>query len=133
QVIGGTINKDGRLVVRVQKTGSETALSQIVKLVETAQSSKPPVQRLADRISAIFVPAVLLIALVTGLSWYAYGAAQGWEQGIIWSKIANAVCSVLIIACPCALGLAVPAALMVGIGRGAKRGILIRDIDALQH
>jgi len=132
-VIGGTINSDGRLVVRVQKTGSETALAQIVKLVEKAQGSKPPVQKLADRISAIFVPAVLLIALVTGLGWYAYGVSAGWEDARIWGKIANAVCSVLIIACPCALGLAVPAALMVGIGRGAKRGILIRDIDALQH
>lgn len=132
-VIGGTINTDGRLVVQVRKTGSETALAQIVRLVEKAQSTKPPVQRLADRISAIFVPAVLLIALVTGLGWYAYATANGWEPGQTWGVIANAVCSVLIIACPCALGLAVPAALMVGIGRGAKRGILIRDIDALQH
>jgi Cu+-exporting ATPase len=131
-VIGGTVNTDGRLVVRVTKTGGETALAQIVKLVETAQSGKPPVQRLADRISAVFVPAVLGVALLTGIGWYAWGAAHGWPAGQTWAAIAKAVCSVLIIACPCALGLAIPAALMVGIGRGAKLGILIRDIDALQ-
>jgi P-type Cu+ transporter len=131
-VIGGTVNVDGRLAVRVTKTGGQTALAQIVKLVEHAQSSKPPVQQLADRISAVFVPAVLVIALVTGVGWYLYGAAQGWPAGQTWGAIALAVCSVLIIACPCALGLAVPAALMVGIGRGAKQGILVRDIDALQ-
>jgi P-type Cu+ transporter len=132
-VIGGTVIVDGRLTVRVAKVGSETALAQIVKLVETAQSSKPPVQRLADRISAVFVPTVLVIALLTGIGWYGYGAWSGWDDARTWGTIARAVCSVLIIACPCALGLAVPAALMVGTGRGAKRGILIRDIDALQH
>jgi Cu+-exporting ATPase len=131
-VIGGTVNSDGRLVVRVTKTGGETALAQIVKLVEHAQSSKPPVQQLADRISAVFVPSVLTIALITAIGWYAWGSAHGWDAGTTWAAIAKAVCSVLIIACPCALGLAVPAALMVGIGRGAKQGILIRDIDALQ-
>ncbi len=131
-VIGGTLNADGRLVVRVTKIGSETALAQIVKLVESAQSSKPPVQKLADRIAAIFVPVVLGIALLTGVGWYAWGAAHDWEAARTWGMIAKAVCSVLIIACPCALGLAVPAALMVGTGLGARRGILIRDIDALQ-
>jgi Cu+-exporting ATPase len=132
-VIGGTVNVDGRLVVRVTKVGSETALAQIVKLVETAQSSKPPVQRLADRVSAVFVPVVLVIALLTGIGWYAWGASHAWADATTWGRIALAVCSVLIIACPCALGLAVPAALMVGTGRGARRGILIRDIDALQN
>ena len=132
EVIGGTVNTDGRLVVRVTKTGGQTALAQIVKLVESAQSSKPPVQQLADRISAVFVPTVLGIALVTGMGWYAWGVAHDWPVGQTWAAIAKAVCSVLIIACPCALGLAVPAALMVGIGRGAKKGILVRDIDALQ-
>jgi P-type Cu+ transporter len=131
-VIGGTINQDGRLVVRVTKVGSETALAQIVKLVETAQSAKPPVQKLADRIAAVFVPSVLLIALVTGVVWFVVGRTHGWEPARTWAMVAQAVCSVLIIACPCALGLAIPAALMVGTGRGAKRGILIRDIDALQ-
>ena len=133
EVIGGTVNTDGRLTVRVTKTGGESALGQIVKLVEAAQSSKPPVQRLADRIAAVFVPAVLAIALATGAGWYAWGAAHGWEAARTWGMIAKAVCSVLIIACPCALGLAIPAALMVGTGRGARRGILVRDIDALQN
>jgi Cu+-exporting ATPase len=132
-VIGGTINQDGHLIVRVTKTGSETALAQIVQLVEKAQSSKPPVQQLADRVAAVFVPAVLLIALVTGVGWWAWGAAHHWGGGPTWGHVANAVCSVLIIACPCALGLAVPTALMVGTGRGARLGILIRDIDALQN
>ena len=131
-VIGGTVNVDGALKVRVTKVGSETALAQIINLVEHAQSSKPPVQKLADRVSAIFVPVVLGIALVTGIAWYAWGAAHDWDSARTWGKIALAVCSVLIIACPCALGLAVPAALMVGTGRGARMGILIRDIDALQ-
>jgi P-type Cu+ transporter len=131
-VSAGTANTTGRLVVRATRVGADTALAQIVQLVETAQSSKPPVQKLADRIAAVFVPVVLLIALATGLAWYAYGRSQQWDTGYTWFKLAKAVCSVLIIACPCALGLAVPAALMVGIGRGAKRGILIRDIDALQ-
>jgi Cu+-exporting ATPase len=132
-VIGGTLNVDGRLIVRVAKVGSETALAQIVQLVEKAQSSKPPVQRLADRISAVFVPAVLGVALLTGIGWYGWGAAHDWEAAQTWGMIAKAVCSVLIIACPCALGLAVPAALMVGTGQGARHGILIRDIDSLQH
>jgi Cu+-exporting ATPase len=132
EVIGGTQNVDGRLIVRVTKTGAQTALAQIIKLVEHAQSSKPAIQRLADQVAAIFVPAVLSIALLTGIGWYIYGAMHGWSSADTWARIALAVCSVLIIACPCALGLAVPAALMVGTGRGARKGILIRDIDALQ-
>ena len=132
EIIGGTVNTDGRLIVRVSRVGSETALAQIVKLVDKAQSSKPPVQRLADQVAAVFVPVVLGISLITGIGWYIWGMTHDWSQAATWAAIANAVCSVLIIACPCALGLAVPAALMVGTGRGAKRGILIRDIDALQ-
>jgi Cu+-exporting ATPase len=132
-VIGGTVNQDGRLIVRATRVGSETALAQIVKLVESAQSSKPPVQQLADRISAIFVPAVLLIGLLTAIGWYVYGNYHDWPATQTWGAAAKAVCSVLIIACPCALGLAVPAAIMVGTGRGAQRGILIRDIDALER
>ncbi|HTL28474.1 MAG TPA: heavy metal translocating P-type ATPase, partial [Tepidisphaeraceae bacterium] len=137
-VIGGTINQDGALKIRVTKVGSETALAQIVRLVEQAQSSKPAVQKLADQIAAIFVPAVLGIALITAIGWYIYGRTHYFtDAGVFdaartWAAIAVSVCSVLIIACPCALGLAVPAALMVGTGRGAHRGILIRDIDALQ-
>jgi P-type Cu+ transporter len=133
EVIAGTLNQTGRLIIRATKVGSETALAQIVQLVETAQNSKPPVQRLADNISAIFVPTVLAIALLTAVGWYAYAHAHAWEPARTWATIAQSVCSVLIIACPCALGLAVPATLMVGTGRGAKRGILIRDIDALQN
>jgi Cu+-exporting ATPase len=133
EVIAGTLNQTGRLICRATKVGAETALAQIVQLVETAQNSKPPVQKLADRISAIFVPAVLGIALLTAVGWYAYAHAHGWAAGRTWAAIAQSVCSVLIIACPCALGLAVPATLMVGTGRGAQRGILIRDIDSLQH
>jgi len=132
-VVGGSTNRSGRLVVLATRVGAETALAQIVSLVESAQSSKPPVQRLADRIAAVFVPAVLGVALLTGVAWYAWGGLRGWESSRTWGQIARTVCSVLIIACPCALGLAVPAALMVGIGRGARRGILIRNIDALQN
>lgn len=132
QVFGGTINQDGALTVRVTHVGADTALAQIVKLVETAQNSKPPVQKLADRIAAVFVPSVLLIALATGIGWYVHGWAKDLGLAVTWANIAKAVCSVLIIACPCALGLAVPAALMVGTGRGAKMGILYRDINALQ-
>lgn len=132
-VIGGTVNQNGRLTVRATKVGRDTALAQIVSLVETAQSSKPPVQQLADRIAAIFVPVVLGIAIVTGIGWYLWGGVHHWETAQIWGMIAKAVCSVLIIACPCALGLALPAALMVGTGVGARRGILIRDMNALQN
>ena len=132
-VIGGTVNQNGRLTVRATKVGRDTALAQIVSLVEKAQSSKPPVQQLADRIAAIFVPVVLAIALTTGIGWYLWGGGHHWETARTWGMIAKAVCSVLIIACPCALGLALPAALMVGTGVGARRGILIRDMDALQN
>jgi P-type Cu+ transporter len=133
EVIGATINLDGYLQIRVTKVGAETTLAQIVAMVERAQAQKPPVQRLTDRIAAYFVPAVLLIALGTGIGWYMQDSARQIASNEMWGHIANAVCSVLIIACPCALGLAVPAAVMVGLGRGARRGILIRDIDALQR
>jgi Cu+-exporting ATPase len=132
EVVAGTINTDGRLAVTARRVGQETALAQIVRMVESAQSAKPPVQQLADRIAAVFVPSVLLIAAITGIGWYAFGVWHHWPAGQIGGSIANAVCSVLIIACPCALGLALPAAIMVGAGEGARRGILIRDIDALQ-
>jgi Cu+-exporting ATPase len=132
EVIAGTLNQTGRLIISATKVGAETALAQIVQMVETAQGSKPPVQKLADRIAAVFVPSVLAIAVLTGIGWYFYGHGRGWSDGMVWAAIAQSVCSVLIIACPCALGLAVPAAIMVGTGRGAQRGILIRDIDAIQ-
>lgn len=132
-VIGGSINQDGRLVLRVTRVGSQTALAQIVRLVDEAQTSKPPVQKLADQISAVFVPAVLGIALLTGIAWALWGWHAGWQASAAAATIARNVCSVLIIACPCALGLAVPTAVMVGSGLGARRGILIRDINALQN
>jgi Cu+-exporting ATPase len=132
-VIGGTINQDGRLTLRVSKTGSDTALAQIIKLVEKAQDSKPPIQKLADRIAAVFVPCVLAIALSTGIAWLGWGHLHQWEEARTWAAVARAVCSVLIIACPCALGLAVPVSIMVGTGAGARRGILVRDIDAIQQ
>ena len=132
QAVGGTINADGRLTIRVTRVGQETALAQIVKMVESAQSAKPPVQQLADRIAAVFVPIGLGIALVTAIGWFTFGSLRHWPAEQTWAALANAACSVLIIACPCALGLALPAAIMVGAGAGARRGILIRDIDALQ-
>jgi P-type Cu+ transporter len=132
EVVGGTINTDGRLTIRATHVGRETALAQIVQMVETAQAGKPPIQRLADQIAAVFVPVVLCIALFTALAWYAFGAWHHWPAGETWAALANAVCSVLIIACPCALGLALPAAIMVATGVGARSGILIRDIDSLQ-
>jgi Cu+-exporting ATPase len=131
-VVGGTVAVDGRLVVRVTKVGAETALAQIVAMVERAQDSRPPVQRLADRVSAVFVPAVLGIALVTAVGWTAWGLGHGWPAATTAGRTATAACAVLLVACPCALGLAVPAALMVATGLGARRGILVRDIDALQ-
>jgi Cu+-exporting ATPase len=124
-VAGATVNTYGRLVVRATRVGAETALSQIARLVEAAQSGKAPVQRLADRISAVFVPVVILISLVTLAGWLASGA--GAEAAF------TAAVAVLIIACPCALGLATPTALMVGTGRGAQMGILIRGPQILEQ
>jgi Cu+-exporting ATPase len=125
QVAGGTINTYGRLVVRATHVGSETALAQIARLVTQAQSGKAPVQRLADRISAIFVPVVIGIAIVTFAVWLATGADTSFAF--------SAAVSVLVIACPCALGLATPTALMVGTGRGAQLGILIKGPEVLEE
>jgi Cu+-exporting ATPase len=132
KVIAGTLNVDGRLIIRATAVGADTALSHIVAMVEKAQDSRPPVQKLADQISAVFVPSVLGIALLTGIGWWLWGVGHHWATAIVLAQIAKTTCSVLLIACPCALGLAVPAAIMVGTGLGARRGILIRDIDALQ-
>jgi Cu+-exporting ATPase len=123
-VVGGALNGTGALAVRVGVLGAETTLSRIVRLVETAQSRKAPIQRAVDRVSAVFVPVVVGLALLTLLGW---GLARGdWEVAIV-----NAV-SVLVIACPCALGLATPTAIMVGTGVAARHGILIRDAEALE-
>lgn len=122
---GGSINGDGRVVMQVTAVGSETVLARIIRLVEDAQSAKAPIQRLVDRVSAVFVPAVLLIALCTLLGWLWAGA--GAEAAVI-----HAV-AVLVIACPCALGLATPAAIMAGTGVAARHGILIKDAEALER
>jgi Cu+-exporting ATPase len=125
-VIGATINRQGLLRIRATRVGSETALAQIIRLVELAQGSKAPIQHLADRVSAVFVPIVLVLALITFLAWYLAGDA-GFTTSLI-----NAV-AVLVIACPCALGLATPTAIMVGTGRGARIGILFRNSQALEQ
>ena len=125
EVAGATINTYGRLVVRATKVGSETALAQIARLVDQAQTGKAPIQRLADRVSAVFVPVVIAIALATLVGWLAFGASV--------SAAFTAAVAVLIIACPCALGLATPTALMVGTGRGAQLGILIRGPEILEQ
>jgi Cu+-exporting ATPase len=124
-VAGGTVNTYGRLIVGATRVGSETALARIARLVEAAQSGKAPVQRLADRISAVFVPVVIGLSLLSFAAWFAFGASAGaaFTAGV----------SVLIIACPCALGLATPTALMVGTGRGAQLGVLIRGPEILEE
>jgi Cu+-exporting ATPase len=124
RVIGGAVNGDGLLLVRISAVGAESMLSRIVRMVAEAQGAKAPIQRLVDKISAVFVPVVLVIAALTVAGWLLAG--HGWEPAIL-----HAV-AVLVIACPCALGLATPAAIMVGTGVGAKNGILIRDPVALE-
>ena len=125
QVAGATINAQGVLVVRAGAVGADTALAQIVRLVEEAQASKAPVQRLADRISAVFVPAVVAVALATLAGWWVLGGDA--TRGLV------AAVAVLIIACPCALGLATPTAIMVGTGRGASMGVLIKGGEVLER
>ena len=125
KVAGATINTYGRLVVRATKVGADTALAQIARLVEAAQSGKAPVQRLVDRVSGIFVPVVIGVSLATLAGWLAFGASA--------SAAFSAAVAVLIIACPCALGLATPTALMVGTGRGAQLGILIKGPEILEQ
>lgn len=126
QVIGATINKTGAFKFRATKVGSETFLAQVIKMVQQAQGSKAPIQRLADLISSYFVPAVMLIAAATFLAWYFLGPEPKFNLSLI-----NLV-AVLIIACPCALGLATPTAIMVGTGKGAEQGILFRDAASLE-
>jgi Cu+-exporting ATPase len=123
-VAGATVNTYGRLVVRATKVGADTALARIAALVEQAQSGKAPIQRLADRVSGVFVPVVILIGVATFASWLAFGATA--------STAFTAGVAVLIIACPCALGLATPMALMVGTGRGAQLGVLIKGPEVLE-
>ena len=124
KLTGGSINGDGRVTLTVTATGSETVLSHIIRLVEDAQTAKAPIQRLVDQVAAVFVPVVLVLALITLIGWWWYGGS--WEVALI-----HAV-AVLVIACPCALGLATPAAIMAGTGVAAKQGILIKDVQALE-
>ncbi|WP_215410330.1 heavy metal translocating P-type ATPase [Janthinobacterium sp. JC611] len=124
KVTGGAINADGLLLVRTQAVGGETTLSRIIRLVEDAQAAKAPIQHLVDKVSAIFVPVVLLLALLTMLGWW-------FATGELENAIINAV-AVLVIACPCALGLATPTAIMAGTGVAARYGILIKDAEALE-
>ncbi len=126
QVIGATINKQGMLYVQATRVGKETALAQIIRMVEEAQGSKAPIQQLADRVSAVFVPVVIVIAALTFLGWYFIGDA-GFTNSLITAV------AVLVIACPCALGLATPTAIMVGTGRGAQYGILFKNSEALER
>jgi P-type Cu+ transporter len=125
KVTGGAINGEGRLVIKTLALGTETVLARIIRLVEDAQSAKAPIQKLVDKVSQVFVPVVLLIALATLLGWWLYGAP-------IETALINAV-AVLVIACPCALGLATPTAIMAGTGVAARHGILIKDAEALER
>jgi Cu+-exporting ATPase len=124
-VIGATINRQGRLIIQATRVGAETALAQIIRLVEQAQGSKAPIQRLADQVSAVFVPIVLVLAVLTFIGWLIAGA------GAVEAMV-HAI-AVLVIACPCALGLATPTAIMVGTGRGAEMGILFKNSEALEN
>lgn len=126
EVTGGTVNQTGSFVMEATKVGADTVLSQIVKMVSEAQRSRAPVQRLADRVASYFVPAVILVAIITGIIWSVFGPEPAYAYALV-----NAV-AVLIIACPCALGLATPMSIMVGVGRGAQSGILIKNAEALE-
>ena len=125
-VAGGTINASGTLRFRATRVGADTALAQIVRLVEEAQGSKAPIQRLVDRVASVFVPIVFVVAAAAAIAWWIYGPEPHFAYAV------TAFIAVLIIACPCALGLATPTAIMVGTGRGATRGILIKSAQALE-
>ncbi|HEX2996199.1 MAG TPA: heavy metal translocating P-type ATPase [Anaerolineales bacterium] len=133
-VIGATLNKLGMLKFEATKVGKETALAQIIKLVEDAQGSKAPIQKLADQVSAVFVPAVIGIALLTFVGWYFFGPALAINADIdTFTRALIYTVAVLVIACPCAMGLATPTAVMVGTGKGAEAGILFRSSEALER
>jgi Cu2+-exporting ATPase len=125
-VIGATLNKTGSFQIKAEKVGSDTMLSQIINMVREAQGSKAPVQKLADKIAGIFVPAVIIIAIVSAIIWFAVGPSPQLTYSFV------TLVTVLIVACPCALGLATPTAIMVGIGKGAENGILIKDASILE-
>ena len=125
-VFAGTINQKGSFEFLAEKIGSETLLSNIIKAVQEAQGSKAPVQKLVDKIAGIFVPTVLVIAVLTFILWVIFGGENAWVKGLMTAV------TVLVIACPCALGLATPTAIMVGVGKGAEKGILIKDAESLE-
>jgi P-type Cu+ transporter len=126
-VTGSTINLTGSFLLRADKVGKETVLGQIVRMVEEAQGGKAPIQRIADRVASVFVPVVMAIAAVTFLAWALFGPSP------VFTRALQSFVAVLIIACPCALGLATPTAIMVGTGRGAEMGILIRSTEVLER
>ena len=127
RVIGGTLNQTGALVIEADRVGADTMLSRIVHMVAEAQRSRAPIQRLADKVSGWFVPAVIALAVVALIAWWAFGPSPAFSYGLI------AAVSVLIIACPCALGLATPMSIMAGVGRGARAGVLIKNAEALER
>ena len=127
RVIGGTLNQTGALIIEADRIGADTMLSRIVRMVADAQRSRAPIQRLADKVSGWFVPAVIGVAVVALLAWWAFGPSPAFSYGLI------AAVSVLIIACPCALGLATPMSVMAGVGRGARAGVLIKNAEALER
>src|SRR5690606_18453905 len=127
EVFGGTVNQKGALRIKASALGSDTVLSQIIRMVEEAQGSKLPIQATVDKVTMWFVPAVMSVALITFLVWFFFGPEPALTFGLV-----NAV-AVLIIACPCAMGLATPTSIMVGTGRGAEMGVLFRRSDALQR
>lgn len=126
KVFSGTINQKGSFQFSAEKIGSDTMLAQIIKTVQDAQGSKAPVQKLVDHIAAVFVPVVMVIAIIAFITWNIFGGENGFTQGLL------ALVTVLVIACPCALGLATPTAIMVGVGKGAENGILIKDAESLE-
>ena len=133
EVTGATINGNGVLVVRATRVGADSTLSRIVEMVEKAQGSRPQIQQLADRIAGVFVPVILCIGFVTFLGWLVAAATNGGIDAASFEHALMAGVSVIVVACPCALGLATPTAVMVGTGKGAEQGILIKDGDALQQ
>jgi len=128
-VIGGTINKTGSFRFKATAVGKQTALAQIVKMVQEAQASRAPIQALADRISAIFVPSVIILALTVGLIWYVWGAPLYFPHQSRLGTSLIFMATALLISCPCALGLATPTAIMAGTGVGAEHGILIKNAE----
>ncbi len=132
QMIGGSVNFEGMLKIRVTRTGERTALSQIIRMIENAQSKKAPISKLADKISGIFVPVVIAIAVLSSLTWYIAGRYILFDPPVDFAFVLNIFVTVLVIACPCALGLATPTAIMVGTGKGAGLGILYKSGEALE-